>query len=237
MILIGSPAWGCRSVAEDRQLTLGIDTSTQVQVGVADGAQVLASRTFDDPRRHVEQLAPLVRDTVAELGVDLSRFTRIVVGVGPGPYTGLRVGIATARVLGQVLGIDVRGVCSLDVIAAQWVRSDHPPQEPFMIITDARRQELYWAGYRTDGSRSSGPHVGKPETLARRSTQVGGPGTLVRPEFEAAEGAPTRLDAGVLAAAGSQLAAAGIEPLYLRNPDAAPPGPRKSVLARPRLLP
>lgn len=215
------------------QLTLGLDTSTQVQIGLSDGRQVLASKTYDDPRRHVEQLTPLLSAMIGEAGVVITDLTGIVVGVGPGPFTGLRVGIATARILGSVLGIDVRGVCSLDVLAAQWRRTD-PPAGDFLIATDARRHEVYWARYDASGRRTVGPSVGKPDALP--GLPVAGPATLVHPALQPAGDAPTRLDAGVLALAGPTLPDAGIEPLYLRSPDAAPPGPRKSVLAHPRAL-
>jgi tRNA threonylcarbamoyl adenosine modification protein YeaZ len=212
------------------QLILGIDTATEVQVGLADGDRVLASASYDDPRRHVEQLAPLIRQVITGAGIRPEELTKIIVGVGPGPYTGLRVGIAAARTMGSVLGIEVRGVCSLDVLAAQWLRSVEPPTDDFLIITDARRKEVYWARYAPDGSRVAGPAVGRANDLPPLA--VGGPATLIYPELQAAPSAPVRLDAGVLALAGSQLADAGIEPLYLRSPDAAPPGPRKSVLPR-----
>jgi tRNA threonylcarbamoyl adenosine modification protein YeaZ len=215
------------------QLVLGIDTSTRVQVGIADGEQVLLAKSHDDPMRHVEQLAPLIASLTGEAGVELDRLTKIIVGVGPGPFTGLRVGIATARMLGRALGIEVRGVCSLDVLAAQWLRADVPPTDDFVIATDARRKEVYWAGYAKDGRRTSGPVVDRPAALP--AAPLGGPAALAYPELQAAGTAPLRLDAGVLALVGQQLPDAGIEPLYLRSPDAAPPGRRKSVLP-PRLV-
>ncbi|SDT01136.1 tRNA (adenosine(37)-N6)-threonylcarbamoyltransferase complex dimerization subunit type 1 TsaB [Microlunatus soli] len=215
------------------QLILGLDTATLVQVGLSDGADVLASRTFDDPRRHVEQLAPLIAETAAGAGVSLSALTKIIVGLGPGPYTGLRVGIATARTLGAALGVEVRGVCSLDGLAAQWLAAEQPPTGEFLIATDARRREVYWAQYGADGVRIAGPSVGSPADLP--DLPLGGPAGSSYPELPIADGAPTRLDAGVLASAGTRLPDAGIEPLYLRSPDATPPGPRKSVL--PKVLP
>ena len=213
------------------QLVLGLDTSTQVQVGLADGDRVLASKTYDDPKRHVEQLAPLLSTMITEAGIEPAALTKIIVGVGPGPFTGLRVGIATARILGSVLGIEVRGVCSLDVLASQWQRND-PPEGDVVVATDARRKEVYWARYNSTGQRIEGPAVGKPDQLPQ--LPVAGPAGLVHPEL--ASSGPVRLDGGVLALVGPRLPDAGIEPLYLRSPDAAPPGPRKSVLAHPRAL-
>ena len=215
------------------RLLLGLDTSTQVQAGLADDRSVLASTSYDDPRRHVEQLALLIQRTLVEGNTSADRLSKIIVGLGPGPYTGLRVGIATARTMAAALNIDVRGVCSLDVLAAQWIRSEQPPTGDFVIATDARRREVYWAQYDADGVRRSGPSVGKPADLP--TMPIGGPAADAYPELIIAPGAPTRLDAGVLALVGSSLADEGIEPLYLRSPDAAPPGKRKSVL--PKVLP
>ena len=230
--LIMLPIWTGQVQMAD-QLILGLDTSTQVQVGLSDGTQVLASQTYDDPKQHVEQLAPVLSAMIARAGVSMSELTGVVVGVGPGPFTGLRVGIATARVLGTVLGIGVRGVCSLDALAAQWQRTD-PPQGEFVVATDARRKEVYWARYDASGGRIDGPSVGKPDQLPE--LPVAGPALLVHPELQSAPNAPLRLDGGIVALAGPGLPDAGIEPLYLRSPDAAPPGPRKSVLAHPRAL-
>lgn len=230
MILTTSPDSSRRVPVVD-QLVLGVDTSTQVRVGLSDGNQVLARKTYDDPRQHVEQLAPVLSAMITDAGFAVSELTGIVVGVGPGPFTGLRVGIATARILGSVLGIDVRGVCSLDVLAAQWRRTD-PPQGDFVIATDARRKEVYWARYDASGTRIDGPAVGSPDQLPE--LPVAGPAGLAHRGLTAA--GPVRLDGGVLALVGPGLPDAGIEPLYLRSPDAAPPGPRKSVLAHPRAL-
>lgn len=209
---------------------LGLDTSTQVHAGLADGHAVLVSTSFDDSRRHVEQLVPLIEQTLATAGISVTKLTKIIVGLGPGPYTGLRVGIATARTMAAALQIDIRGVCSLDVLAAQWVRSDRPPSGDFVIATDARRREVYWARYDVSGVRLAGPSVAKPADLPK--LPIGGPAGQAYPELSIAAGAPTQLDAGILALAGDSLPDAGIEPLYLRSPDATPPGPRKSVLPR-----
>lgn len=213
---------------------LAVDTSTSVQVGIAQGSRILASGGVQDSRRHVEELSPLIDTTLAEAGVTIDQLAAIMVGVGPGPFTGLRVGIVTARTIGAVLGIPVRGVCSLDVLAAQWIASD-PPDGDFVVCTDARRREVYWARYRNDGQGPAGqrrngpPHVGQPHTLPALPT--GGPGADTH-ALSSDRRAPTALDAGSLAALGQRLPDAGIEPLYLRHPDAAPPGRRKSVLAR-----
>src|SRR3712207_8568560 len=102
--------------------------------------------------QHGEQLAPMISRALADAGALRQDVTAVAVGVGPGPYTGLRVGIVTARTFALVLGIPVYGVCSLDVLAAAAV--DGGVGEPFLATTDARRKELFWAGYDEDGSRT-----------------------------------------------------------------------------------
>ncbi len=110
---------------------LALDTSTVVQVGVAREGEVLARRTVDDRMAHVEQLTPLIAEAVAEAGVALPDLGSIVVGLGPGPFTGLRVGIVSAQVLAAVRGVPVHGVCSLDVLALAYAprsgTSSSPP--------------------------------------------------------------------------------------------------------------
>jgi len=149
-----------------------------------------------------------------------------VVGLGPGPFTGLRVGIATARVLASVVGVPLRGVCSLDVLAAQYAA--HQPPGSFVVATDARRKEVYWARYDAAGVRLEGPEVSSPDGVPPLPT-VGPGAQLYSDRLDAVLG-PRVLDPGVLAARGWQLADAGTEPLYLRRPDAALPTRRKSVL-------
>jgi len=200
------------------ELTLGIDTSTRVAVGLADGERVLLSRVVGDTRSHVELLVPTIAGMLREVGVAMADLTRIGVGVGPGPFTGLRVGIATALVLGETLGLPVTGVCSLDVVALQLAGG-----EPFTAISDARRHEVYFALYDGSGLRVDGPFVGSPEGLPA-GRRVVGPFADV----------PDPIDAGFLAANLDRLVDVGLEPLYLRQPDAEVPGPRKSALGGAR---
>jgi len=208
------------------RLVLGLDTSTMVHVGLARGTEVLATATVADRMAHVEQLTPLISRVVETAGVALADLDLIVVGLGPGPFTGLRVGVVTARVLAAALGPALRGICSLDVIAAQHAATN--PGEEFLVATDARRREVYWARYRADGTRSSGPDVSAPGLLPRLPV-VGPAADLYADQVPAVDG-PRLLDPGTLAVRGPWLPDAGIEPLYLRRPDATEPGPRKSVL-------
>lgn len=204
-------------------LTLGIDTSTDVRVGLATDGAVLASAAVTDTRAHAEQLMPLIRDTLQRAGGRLADVTRIVVGAGPGPFTGLRVGVATAQTLGFALGVSVRGVCSLDACAAGY---DGTAGE-FLVLSDARRREVYWARYAADGSRLTGPFVGPVSDLPQ--LPITGPGAAL------AGGTASPLDGGLLALAGPNLPDEGLSPLYLRRPDAEVPTRRKSTLLQPRL--
>jgi tRNA threonylcarbamoyladenosine biosynthesis protein TsaB len=122
------------------------------------------------------------------------------VGVGPGPYTGLRVGVVTARVLGAVLGIPVHGVCSLDVIAAATSLARAPGRE-FLVATDARRKEVYWARYDATGRRLEGPGVGSAHSIAGAAElPVAGRGGQLYPEAFGEVIGPAYPDARTLSA-------------------------------------
>jgi tRNA threonylcarbamoyl adenosine modification protein YeaZ len=212
-------------------LVLGVDTATTVAVGLALGSRVLHVAGVQDRMAHVEQLTPLVHQCLQAADLRPTALTQVVVGLGPGPFTGLRVGIVTAQVLAFALGIPWRGVCSLDVLAAQHVaehRDATRAGSEFVVATDARRREVYWARYDADGVRLDGPRVGPAGEVPRLPT-VGPAADLYPDQLDAVIG-PRVLDAGVLAAQGLLLADAGREPLYLRRPDAAEPTRRKSVL-------
>ena len=221
-------------------ITLAVDTSTDVRAGVARDGVTLASAAVTDPRAHAEQLMPLVTSVLDEAGLALADVDEIVAGVGPGPFTGLRVGVVTATTLGLALRRPVRGVCSLDAVARQWVDAGAP--ERFAVVSDARRKEVYWAVYSTqaaaagvpiDGAscvRVDGPFVTSPPDVP--NLPLAGPGArLVRPDAEG----PAILDAGILAARASTLPDAGLEPLYLRRPDAELPSAPKTTIPQPRI--
>jgi tRNA threonylcarbamoyl adenosine modification protein YeaZ len=247
-------------------LLLGLDTATPaVTVALHDGTRVLAEATTvarltarhapapspaggggAPPAKgsHSELLAPAIAQVLVEAGVDRGDLTAVAVGVGPGPYTGLRVGIVTARVLGAVLGIPVHGVCSLDIIAADV----EAPR--FLVATDARRREVYYACYDETG-RYSGPAVDRP-------------GDIEWPDGLPAVGEGARMYDGIFppiigdgplypsAATLCRIVAAELTddfppgtarqelpllppvPLYLRRPDAREPGAPKRVTERDR---
>lgn len=217
-------------------LLLALDTSTPaVTVALHDGDRVLAESTTVDPRRHAELLMPQVTHVLREAGADRLDLTDIAVGVGPGPFTGLRVGLAAARTLGAVLDVVVHGVCGLDVIAYAAV-TDGTLAEPFVAAIDARRREVYWAYYDGDGTRTSGPDVGPAADIA---AAVGGAllpgagaGAKAYPDAFARVVPPEHPSAARMAEA---VAAKAVpitppDPLYLRRPDATPPAAPKSVL-------
>jgi tRNA threonylcarbamoyl adenosine modification protein YeaZ len=212
-------------IVSEAGLVLAMDTSTVVNVGLASGDRVLATATVADQMAHVEQLMPLVSECLDSAGVAIGDLERLVVGVGPGPFTGLRVGVVTAQVLSHLLGVELRGICSLDVVAAQFTGSD---AAEFVVATDARRREVYWARYSRGGVRLGDPQVSRPSDVPRLPT-IGPAADLYPDQLEAVPG-PRLLDPGVLATRGPTLPDVGHEPAYLRHPDATELTRPKSVL-------
>lgn len=212
-------------------LVLGFDTAAgAVSAALHDGHQVVAAAFTVDARRHSELLTPMIAKVMADAGAARGDLTAVTVGVGPGPYTGLRVGVMTARVLGSVLDIPVYGVCSLDVIAAKVATQD----AEFLVATDARRREVYWARYAaaTTVTRSAGPAVGRADSIpGATELAVAGAGGQLYPEAFATMIGPAHPDARTLCeiVVGHRAPLLAPEPLYLRRPDAREPGPPKRV--------
>lgn len=141
-------------------MILTLDTSTPaVTAGIVrrDDLTVLAQRVTVDARAHAERLTPNVIEALADAGLTMADLNAVVVGCGPGPFTGLRAGMATAAAYGHALDIPVYGVCSLDAIGVLTTGEA-------LVVTDARRREVYWARYR-DGVRTAGPDVCAPADL------------------------------------------------------------------------
>lgn len=228
-------------------LVLAFDTATAaVTVALYEwvpgaGVRPRAAADAVDARRHAEVLTPAIAGVLAEAGVVPADLSAVAVGVGPGPYTGLRVGLMTARALGEALKIPVHGVCSLDAIAWASARD-----EPFVVATDARRKEVYWARYRVvahEGShglpvveRLDGPGVDRAGFVAQAQLTgepdeqpvVIGEGAMLYPEFlPVVDDAPAVPDATVLGRIALVRRDAGedqpSEPLYLRRPDVHEP--------------
>ncbi|MFA7323113.1 MAG: tRNA (adenosine(37)-N6)-threonylcarbamoyltransferase complex dimerization subunit type 1 TsaB [Candidatus Nanopelagicales bacterium] len=137
---------------------LAVDTSSPASsVAVLDGEVLLAHEVHIDARRHAEVLAVLVERALKSAGSPT--VTAVACGVGPGAYTGLRVGVSSAQAYGLVWEVPVLGVCSLDAMA---LAASDAVQSPFACAIDARRKEIYWAQYDADGERLLGPHVQRP---------------------------------------------------------------------------
>ncbi|MFE3251437.1 tRNA (adenosine(37)-N6)-threonylcarbamoyltransferase complex dimerization subunit type 1 TsaB [Streptomyces sp. NPDC059209] len=218
-------------------LLLAVDTATPaVTVALHDGVSVLAAESQVDARRHGELLLPAVDRVLAEAGRALGAVTDLVVGVGPGPYTGLRVGLVTAAAFGSTLGVPVRGLCTLDGLAYAAGLG-----EPFVVATDARRKEVYWARYADSRTRLTEPAVDRPADIAAElaGLPVVGAGGALYPEAFPDARPPGHQSAAALASLAAERLAAGDTdgflpplPLYLRRPDAQVPKNYKVVTPR-----
>jgi len=219
---------------------LVLDTATpavtaavvRVVRGRAEPLSVRVARDRRATRRHGELLAPEVSAALADAEIGRGDVCAVVAGTGPGPFTGLRVGLVTAAALADALRIPAYGVCSLDGLAA-------PVRGRVLAVTDARRREVYWAAY-ADGIRTAGPEVTRPADLAALLADLG-------VDFACGAGArqyadvlglpvtgPESPDPVALAALAADRILAGapgepLTPLYLRRPDAVEPGRPKAV--------
>ncbi|HEX5090683.1 MAG TPA: tRNA (adenosine(37)-N6)-threonylcarbamoyltransferase complex dimerization subunit type 1 TsaB [Nocardioides sp.] len=211
-------------------MLLAFDTATPlVTVALHDGDDVVWEAVSERRLQHGEQLAPLIDRALRESGIVRQDLTAVGVGVGPGPFTGLRVGLVTARTLGFVLEVPVYGVCTLDVLAVEAADAGAVTSH-FVVATDARRKEVYLASYDETGARLDGPRVAKPADAATELPVVGEGAVLYPEAFPHATG-PTLPSAGWLARVVAEERAElhDPEPLYLRRPDAATPGVPKRV--------
>lgn len=218
---------------------LGVETALErVAVAVGDGAGITASALLASDRRHAESLTPMISFVLDQAGLGLADLSAIAVDVGPGLFTGMRVGIAAADAMAWALDIPVVGVCSLDALALDADRGEHT----VAVALDARRGEVYWALYRPTGTgsepvRITEPRVSSPEDLAihlaDRAEEVTCAGSgfvrhgeildahwmhptgLVAPSAEAV----VRIGAHRVAI-DATVPAGGVEPIYLRAPDA-----------------
>ncbi|MFI8435064.1 tRNA (adenosine(37)-N6)-threonylcarbamoyltransferase complex dimerization subunit type 1 TsaB [Streptomyces sp. NPDC079020] len=216
-------------------LLLAVDTATPaVTVALHDGRSVIAESGQVDARRHGELLLPAVDRVLAEAGAKLDAVTGLVVGVGPGPYTGLRVGLVTAATFGSALSVPVHGLCTLDGLA--YAAGLAGLEGPFAVATDARRKEVYWARYEDSRTRIGEPAVDRPADIAGQlaGLPVVGAGAVLYPEAFGDARGPEHVSAGALASLAAERLAAGAEllppqPLYLRRPDAQVPKNYKVV--------
>ena len=208
-------------------MLLAIDTSAGTSVAVVDrDAGVLAEHSSDDTRRHAEVVGNLIRLALDDAGVAVTALSGVAIGMGPGPFTGLRVGIAAGRAFAFGAGKPVVPVVSHDAIAFEQLATAN---EPLLVVTDARRREVYWTAYSgLDAAglpvTEHGPNLMRPDDLAD-----------VVPGFDNYR----RFDAATVSAASVGLLAetlflhkrafAADEAVYLRQPDAVVPTGSKRV--------
>jgi len=222
-------------------LVIAVDTATPaVTAGVVNVEEmlVLAQCVTVDAKAHGELLTPHVLTALAEAGRTFADVGAIVCGVGPGPFTGLRAGMATAAALGQALRKPVYPVCTLDAIAAD---ASADATGPLLVASDARRKEIYWAAYDAHGRRVTGPSVDKPSDVAARIPslaveRVAGNGATLYDLGLPHTGQEYPNPLGLLRVARDDVLAGArprpFAPMYLRRPDATEPGVRKRVTAQ-----
>lgn len=225
-------------------LLLALDTSAAATVALLRDVVVVGRFGSSDTRSHAEVLAPAVQRVLADAGIAGAELDGVIAGVGPGPFTGLRAGLVTARTLAFVWDVPLHGVMSLDALAFDAVSSGSlEAGRTFLVGTDARRGEVYWAAYRAPSAGTElpelldGPHVGTAATLPQGYPLVGRAASLYPdvvdgvPAFAAAD--PDAASLGLVAR--RRLLAdhplRDTAPLYLRASDAQVPGPRKRATA------
>lgn len=216
------------NAAYDGRVLLAIDTSAGTSVAVVDPTtgQARATRSTEDSRRHAEVIGPFLAEVLDEAGITGADVSGVVAGMGPGPFTGLRVGIAAARTFAAARGVPFLPLVSHDAVAADQRASGR--DGAFVVLTDARRREVYWSVYDQTGTRVSGPGLAKPDDLdeairASRPDAVGWDRVTVAsiPAWRLGALAADRLASGTPFAQDT--------PLYLRDPDVTVPGAPKRV--------
>jgi len=201
---------------------LAIDTSAGTSVAVVDDGRVVSERTTPDARRHAEEIGAHIAGCLAEAGIDAGALTAVAVGMGPGPFTGLRVGIAAAEAFALGIGAPVLRVAGHDAIAAAHYADGGAGAA--VVLTDARRREMHRSRYRgldADGLpvREEGPEIVPADAPAPDGTVV--------------DAAVSAAALGLLAERMQRLDApfADRVPLYLRSPDVTPSAGPKRVTA------
>jgi tRNA threonylcarbamoyl adenosine modification protein YeaZ len=203
---------------------LAIDTSAGTSVAVLDGATGLTvERSVDDTMRHAEVIGALIRECLDEAGVRPERLEAVVAGMGPGPFTGLRVGIAAARVFALARGIPLLPVVSHAAVAFDHYSAGGTGR--LLVATDARRRELYWSVFEAPGADGvpilvEGPALAAPSDVPEAERRIDA----------------HRISAAALARLAERMRAAGAafpadQALYLRSPDVTPAKGPKRVTA------
>ncbi|MFC6356906.1 tRNA (adenosine(37)-N6)-threonylcarbamoyltransferase complex dimerization subunit type 1 TsaB [Luethyella okanaganae] len=206
-------------------MLLAIDTSAGTSVAVVDpDGGVLAERSVADTMRHAEVVGRLIEESLAEANTSPPALSGVVAGMGPGPFTGLRVGIASARTFAFAIGKPLVPIVSHDAVAFARYRDGY--SGAMLVVTDARRRELYWSAYSGADEyglpvRFDGPGLGKPEALPHAR--------LTRFDAHTVSAGALGLVAELSLANGRSFVAD--EPLYLRSPDVTLPSGPKRVTA------
>lgn len=194
-------------------MLLAIDTSAGTSVAVVDReGGILAERSQSDSMRHAEVVGELIEAVLRESGVSIASLSGVVAGMGPGPFTGLRVGIAAAKAFAFGAGKPLVPVVSHDAVAFE--RYGAGQEGGLLVVTDARRREVYWTAYVGVDElglpiREDGPGLAKPDSVPHPA--------LVRFDAHVVSAGALGMLAEHLFANGRRFAAD--EPLYLRSPD------------------
>ncbi len=222
-------------LAYDWRMLLAIDTSSGTSVAVVDrDGGVLAERQELDTRRHAEVIGLLITEVLAEADITPGRLSAVVAGMGPGPFTGLRVGIAAARAFAFGAGKPCLPLVSHDAVAF----GTGATAVPLLVVTDARRREVYFSAYAGLDEQGLPVRLGEPG-LCKPGELEATIRASFAPHAEALLGnqtdpANTPISAGSLGMLGETLFARGRSfaadvPLYLRSPDVTVPGAPKRV--------
>lgn len=200
-------------------MLLAIDTSSGTSVAIVDSPTgVSVERSVNDTRRHAEVIGELITECLSGAGVTVGQLTGVAIGMGPGPFTGLRVGIAAAEAFAVGAELPVLRVVSHDAVAFHHYRKGEA-HGSLLVTTDARRQERYWSAYRNADAafvpvRAAGPGLARPEQIAEGVTAIQG---YQRVDADWVSAASIGALAEELVKQGRELASS--EPLYLRSPD------------------
>nr|WP_239537280.1 tRNA (adenosine(37)-N6)-threonylcarbamoyltransferase complex dimerization subunit type 1 TsaB [Arthrobacter roseus] len=221
-------------------MILSLDTSAIASAALVNDDGVLVSFASGDTRTHAEVLTPAVRDLLLAAGIDGTDLDAVVTGTGPGPFTGLRAGIATARTLAFVWNVPLFGLMSLEAIAADALTDARERGlDEYVVATDARRKEVYWARYSAMGNIPKlleGPAVASPPELPALPVYGKGAGLYADAlsavqEFTDLQPSASSLGVVTLERIRNGTQSTDTTPLYLRESDAQVPGPRKRALS------
>ena len=207
------------------EYALAIDTSAGTTIAVLSHGSVLSEVNYLEPMTHSERIGSAIEKVLGDAKLSPRDITEVIVGRGPGPFTGLRVGLAAAKYFAIGSGAKLFGVCSLDAIAYSYYQTNPEEVRPVLVTTDARRQEVFWALYSGTKNgvpiRVEGPSVSKPVALEEH---LAGQDVI-------------NCELPITASALGQVAyyqsltdlgpSLDVTPLYLREPDAVPAKPKK----------